>query len=989
MPIIGLGTNIFGYVVKESVSYGPSYRFVFCDESGCIFPYEVDNYLILSIQPHFYSTYVSTETKSIIIVNSDNTLWTIGGCHFSKTHIIDLTSIGNSGLSITFKSFIKEDKFGLESHLFHPISYLNLEDSPLLINIYQSKIISNTYYLFSMLSFHFLVDLKEEEFENPDNFTYKLVDKDGNLIYSWDKNNQIKCIWYREDGTYTIYSLSECDCNCYYYEHRDKYDISDYRKVNILHINKNYENLTITDHKKEIVEASKKNIGLRSISDSHPESEELYDDEIYVSDEEHEEYKNWKKRKCFTERTILAKLDDIKSLCCKLGYHDHSSIELRYQGLFCDNNYLVAIYNCGFLTFDQDNLLSINDFSNLVPINKWDFDDYAFEPRITDCKYGNGFVGFQLMKYYDGDYPPDEDCNYNKYIGNYRIHDVYGNYIGELNGNLLVSPIIGINRSKFYGVISESDFSIIIPPIFKDIIPLDRYIKKVKISEVESTSVSSQNNPTDDNSDEDTYLYKYYTWDEEYGVIEDKTLYIVSQEIGLEGRTLYGIFENGKEFVFLGNNDIRKVSGQYLLTKCSNQSLYTLYFHSGKILYNNVKDVEVVNIYNIKNHGSSWGIQNSKIEKSFSYSKVYFENGFRIIKDDSCVIDEVLLDSIPLLYSQDDVIFKSRLLQGNLVLYSITNGLILSNYESENIVEIEDAFSIVINKDKKYNSFSYISHIIKYGDEFTSDVKQKINKDLWGYSNDPELFLNYSSNEAVLGKIDGRYRILRDHKQQNDIDKSLLAEDNIISKGIKNIKKSLKKNTIDPSLIVNDVSFVGRKNELKVNELVLRIKFANEKVGYYSSKKGWIIQPEMVEYYKQYDNYVIFNNHIVRKNGTEYSFESKLKHISSLGQNTAYYNSSEDLYIIIDSDGSVLKNLYRKDDDNLVNNRLEDFYEYQFVLNIKNKTLTIIGNPNYRYHDSYCPEPNEWTDEDSWDAMTDGQYGDYPGSGWDPEQFGY
>lgn len=31
----------------------------------------------------------------------------------------------------------------------------------------------------------------------------------------------------------------------------------------------------------------------------------------------------------------------------------------------------------------------------------------------------------------------------------------------------------------------------------------------------------------------------------------------------------------------------------------------------------------------------------------------------------------------------------------------------------------------------------------------------------------------------------------------------------------------------------------------------------------------------------------------------------------------------------------------------------------------------------------------EWTDEDAWDAMTDGMYGDYPGSGWDPEMFGY
>lgn len=37
----------------------------------------------------------------------------------------------------------------------------------------------------------------------------------------------------------------------------------------------------------------------------------------------------------------------------------------------------------------------------------------------------------------------------------------------------------------------------------------------------------------------------------------------------------------------------------------------------------------------------------------------------------------------------------------------------------------------------------------------------------------------------------------------------------------------------------------------------------------------------------------------------------------------------------------------------------------------------------------YTDRGYQWTDEDAWDAMTDGQYGDYPGSGWDPEMFGY
>ncbi len=56
------------------------------------------------------------------------------------------------------------------------------------------------------------------------------------------------------------------------------------------------------------------------------------------------------------------------------------------------------------------------------------------------------------------------------------------------------------------------------------------------------------------------------------------------------------------------------------------------------------------------------------------------------------------------------------------------------------------------------------------------------------------------------------------------------------------------------------------------------------------------------------------------------------------------------------------------------------------------KQLLYYSRKDKALHDDdsfYCPDPKGWTDEDSWDAMTDGQYGDYPGSGWDPEHFGY
>ena len=34
-------------------------------------------------------------------------------------------------------------------------------------------------------------------------------------------------------------------------------------------------------------------------------------------------------------------------------------------------------------------------------------------------------------------------------------------------------------------------------------------------------------------------------------------------------------------------------------------------------------------------------------------------------------------------------------------------------------------------------------------------------------------------------------------------------------------------------------------------------------------------------------------------------------------------------------------------------------------------------------------EPYQWTEEDTWDAMTDGMYGDYPGGDVDYEDLGF
>lgn len=57
---------------------------------------------------------------------------------------------------------------------------------------------------------------------------------------------------------------------------------------------------------------------------------------------------------------------------------------------------------------------------------------------------------------------------------------------------------------------------------------------------------------------------------------------------------------------------------------------------------------------------------------------------------------------------------------------------------------------------------------------------------------------------------------------------------------------------------------------------------------------------------------------------------------------------------------------------------------FPFDLGLTNQ----IDNEEINYNQSSDMD-YQWTDEDTWDAMTDGQYGDYPGSNWDSEIFGY
>ena len=972
MPIIGLEKIIFGHVVDRPNDHGCICQFFeFCDEKGEKIEYEIKNYLILAVHEHYYSTDVSIETKNVIVIDSQKSVITKGVYHFKSKCIQEIHPIGTNGLAICGNTTIHEDRFGSGPHFFHPVSYLNFADSPHILDLQKLFFNEEIFYLFSIENFHFVVNIANGDYKDPNKFTYHLINEYGNTEYTWDQHNLIKCIWRREDGSFTVFSVSECDEECYDWNSRELYDKKQYSKLRLVSIMNNYPY-------KEIEE---------EIEETKSTSEDWLENLKYI-------LQRIAQRNKKIERVFIMKSVFLKSLDYELGYNDGYCINLHYSNLFCDNKYFIVKHSCGFTSFDANKMLMTVDFSNIVPIDKWDYDDCDYEPAISNCKYGNGLVGLQLIKSYTGERSPDDYGNYNKKIGDYRLYDVYGNCIGELKGDIITTPINGVGLSQYCGVINKENFSLIIPPIFKEIVPLDKYIVKKEIKK-DSSSVGDDN---EDHLSAEKFLYEYEVpfSSVKIGVIEDKQLYIVRQEIGYNGRIQQGLFDNQSELIPVGNYDIKKVSGKYVLAKDSSHSLYTLYFHSGNVLYEDVVNVEVINLYNVKVYGKSWEIQHSEIVPLLHFSKIYKEKGFLINIDDNCLINEFLLEMVPMLYTTNDVYYSATSANGKKILFAIKKGILVSDEEGITIKSINYAFNKDdVHKSEKRRS-SYISHIIKDGEEFSYETREKINKDLWGWGNHPDVYLDYDSKDAVLIKRNDTYRIVRDNKNDDtssyleSLRKSGFSEDTL-----ENMKKlyedNKKENAINPSTIVDGVSFIGSEEDLTPKDMVLQIVTNDEKYGYYSLLDGWLVKPQKIVVFDLYDYYLVFNKYIIDKKGGMTKFNDILKFVNKAGQISAYFDPSQNEYIIIDSDGHVYKNLPQREPDILVSNSLDRYHEYQLIFNISTKELTKNYNPDYKEHDNslYCPDSNEWTDEDAWDAMTDGQYGDYPGSGWDPEQFGY
>ncbi len=109
----------------------------------------------------------------------------------------------------------------------------------------------------------------------------------------------------------------------------------------------------------------------------------------------------------------------------------------------------------------------------------------------------------------------------------------------------------------------------------------------------------------------------------------------------------------------------------------------------------------------------------------------------------------------------------------------------------------------------------------------------------------------------------------------------------------------------------------------------------------------------------------------------EYCRERNRKHLNN--PNYIYERRLYIHYYVLDENGSYIK---VEDDWKVFNPRDCKWFPYDFI-------ARYYGDYDDGAYDYHSDGGYEWTDEDAWDAMTDGMYGDYPGSGWDPEAFGY
>lgn len=159
----------------------------------------------------------------------------------------------------------------------------------------------------------------------------------------------------------------------------------------------------------------------------------------------------------------------------------------------------------------------------------------------------------------------------------------------------------------------------------------------------------------------------------------------------------------------------------------------------------------------------------------------------------------------------------------------------------------------------------------------------------------------------------------------------------------------------------------------------------DNRFGMYSTQRGWLYRLSHVDSVDVYEHlFVIDSKTIISSKGD--IVEGALKEIAKYERAKLFQIDGQERYFVVDENDFYegKQGTFNNEDVIIFNIKKDQVYIYD-----KNKErfyYEYTGRDSYVDHcEDYGPQ---WTDEDSWDAMTDGQYGEYNGSGWNMDMFG-
>lgn len=944
LPILGLDKELYGYIIGE--------KFHVCNAEGVELPRKYSTYLILGVYSDCYSINIYKNTTKLLIVDNNGVVVSNPD---QESPYLNYKRL-NDNTIVCINDFIYPTGYKEFCNVFHPMQYIRFNILSRCISIKDNKaiIIGEKYYLFSMLGLHFFADLNELEITYIDNepvkdflhIRYYVLDENGDLIKEWNNKKPILELWQRTNGSFSIIEKSAYSDVCNSQNYTGEEDL-----LSIYSLSDQYEKNWEQDYEEY-------------------KSYYEYDDVDQCKTFPKETYIEYKLLRFSKTETKTLDKNLINFLYPNWYFSDKEhKISCYLNNIKFDDYYLICFTDLGFLSFSTDKFIVSKEL-----IDKSDFiykDRHNYYKNISNYQFRNTLIGYYIE---DIEEILGDEGWYKKYtVGdNYYLTDINGCPIGVTENNLFSPYTNLLGFPEVYGVLDTHKHSFIVPPLYKSILPLERYTKE---SSHDSKTWFRDENPYH-NCKENTNSSTIYN---------DNIIYLVELcNWRNEDILTKGVYCNDKFLIALGDNDIVKIHDQYFLYKSHSDINYSLFYHSGKKICDNIKNAEAINIYNMYRNTDWRGDFIPDVYLINSLVKAYVDEGFLFVID-GCIVFDAILESItPIIVNSKEIIFNAIDIEGKAYLLSYKDNIITNICNFEGVKDVKILSSSHNISDHRPQEEILVS---KYGNKFCDDEIKEIKE------NGHRRFFDEKNKQQDL--IYTKFMIQKHIsflEEATEINPEIVGRFRIGNFGIyrasiiQQITMPIKSEDFDKLYIYGD-------DEIGNNGACLLICYNDETISMYDTIKGFIFEHKPKSSTKEFNGFFIFNTgEIISKYGKLIYNKGELEFIASIeNEALAYYVSSLNEYIIIENNGYVIDNLSLIEPGLFVWPNHKDTTR-QYTLNTTKKLLTykILNESNSKSNDnydielqeSYCPE---WTIEDSWEAMTDGH--DVDGS-WDNDIFG-